>query len=186
MAPLMERQRSQSAWVRAFFCADCAKAGRVRSAAKSSAEADEVESLIGWPSKVVALGALEYATAGADVGITNAVRRRWYPSRGRFAATHPAHAASRSKRFEVALVLAAIWFVRGDGSVGARPDARARHPHGVRCVARERDVDGVASGGCHRRYRRGGRARRGARGVAPRDLAPLRSDSNQPARIGRR
>jgi hypothetical protein len=38
---------------------------------------------------VVALGALEYATAGADVGITKVARGRWYPSRGGFAATHP-------------------------------------------------------------------------------------------------
>jgi hypothetical protein len=47
----MERQRSQSAWVRAFFWADWARSGR-GSAARRSAEADERESRIGEPSKV--------------------------------------------------------------------------------------------------------------------------------------
>ena len=65
----MVRQRSQSAWVRAFFgAADWARAGS-GSATRSSAEADVRESRIAGLSKVVSVGALVYATNQAGVGL---------------------------------------------------------------------------------------------------------------------
>src|SRR5688500_4878789 len=63
----MERQRSQSAWVRGFFWTVLwASRGR-GSAARRRALADAWESLIGRPSKVVSLGALGYARRAGGV-----------------------------------------------------------------------------------------------------------------------
>src|SRR5215475_9282373 len=67
----MERQRSQSAWVRDFFCAvfraTCWANSGNGSATRSSARADRERSRISWPGEVYAVD-LGYARERAAVG----------------------------------------------------------------------------------------------------------------------
>ena len=79
----MERQRSQSAWVRAFFWvvfwATCWASSGKGSAARSSARTDRERSRISWPSKVVQGGSWDTRSGRSPLvpGASSSTKVSW-------------------------------------------------------------------------------------------------------------